>query len=200
VLADVKQSRLTDNPVPRVFTFGPANRFVLRTAGEPEAVAPSIRTALAEIDPKIVVIGTTTMEAALADVMAAERFRAMLSTAFACTALLLAAVGLHSIAARRVADRRREFGIRIALGARPENLRDLVLRDAGVTVVLGLAAGLPAAFAASQATRAFLFGVRPAAPHILLGTATVLAAAAVAATLVPARRASRVDPIGALRE
>lgn len=119
---------------------------------------------------------------------------------FALTALLLSAVGLYGVANRRVADRRREFGIRVALGARPDNLRSLVRGDGIRTVGLGLAVGLPAAFAASQATRAFLFGVSPTSPHVFLGASAVLAAATLAATFLPARHAGRVDPMLALRE
>ncbi len=199
VVADIRHT-YTDDPLPCAYTSGNTSSFLLRTADDPGPVLPAIRGALAEVDPQIVVTGTTPMDAALADVIAAERFRAMLSTAFAGTALLLAVVGLYGVAARRVADRRRELGIRVALGARPSNLRALILRDGIRTVGLGLIVGLPAAFAASQATRAFLFGVSPTAPHVFLAASTVLAAAALVATFLPARRASRVDPMRALRE
>jgi predicted permease len=199
VVADLKHT-YADDPLPRVYAIGATSSFVLRTAGDPEAVLPAIRQALAEVDAHIVVTGTTTMDTALADVIAAERFRATLSTAFAATALVLAVVGLYGVAARHVADRRRELSIRVALGARPANLRALVLRDGIQTVGLGLAGGLPAAFAASQVTRAVLYGVSPTAPHVFLLASLVLAAAAVVATYLPARRASRVDPMLALRE
>jgi ABC-type antimicrobial peptide transport system permease subunit len=124
----------------------------------------------------------------------------LLSTAFAGTALVLAVVGLYGVAARRVVDRRRELAIRVALGARPAALRALVVRDGIQTVGLGLAAGLPAAFAVSQAVRAFLYGVSPMAPHVFLVASLALAAAAAVATYLPARRASGVNPIVALRE
>ena len=186
--------------LPYVYAVGDSNAFVVRTAGEPGSIVPAIRQAFTEVDPKIVVTGTTTMEMALSDLIAAERFRATLSTAFAAAALLLAVAGLYGVVARRVADRRRELGIRIALGARPAALQALVFRDGIKTVGLGLAVGLPAAFAASQATRAFVFGVSPTAPHVFVLASMALAVAAVAATLLPARRASRVDPIVALRE
>ena len=120
--------------------------------------------------------------------------------AFGAPALLLAAVGLYGLAARRVTDRRREFGVRVALGAAPANLRRLVLRDALLIVATGLGVGLPAAVAASSVTRAFLFGVSPTAPHVFAGAAAALAGAAFVATLVPARRAARLDPVAALKE
>jgi len=200
VVGDLKYSTFSDDVQPTVYAFGAASRFVLRTAGSTDAVLPSIRAALAEVNPQIIVTATTTMEDELAAVIAAERFRATLSAAFAATALLLAAVGLYGVAARRVADRRRELGIRVALGARAANLRALVLCDSFFTVGLGLAVGLPASFAASQVTRAFLFGVSPTAPHVFIVASAILAAAALAATVLPARRASRTDPMLALRD
>ncbi len=200
VIEDLKHSTFAEEPLPTFFAIGGTTDYVVQAGIDPLVVLPAIRGALADVDPQIVVTGITTMDQSLAGVIAAERFRATLSTAFALAALLLAAVGLYGVAARRVADRRREFGIRVALGARPDNLRSLVLGDALRTVGIGLAVGLPAAFAASQATRAFLFGVSPTSPHVFLGASAVLAAAALAATLLPARRAGRVHPMLALRE
>ncbi len=200
VVGDLKHSTFADDPLPTFYAIGGADDFVVQTGVDPLVVLPTIRNALADVDRQIVVIGTTTMDESLAGVLAAERFRATLSTAFALTALLLSSVGLYGVAARRVADRRRELCIRVALGARPRNLRSLVLGDGVRTVGLGLAVGLPTAFVASQATRAFLFGVSPTSPHVFLGASVVLAAAALAATFLPARRAGRVDPMLALRE
>ena len=200
VVSDVKHSSLIDDPLATFYALGPTSHYVLRTAGEPSGVLPSIRGALAALDSQIVVTRLSTMQSTVAELIAAERFRAMLSAGFAGTALMLAAVGLYGVAARRVAERRRELGVRVALGARPANLRSLVLRDASLTVGLGLAIGLPAAFAASQVTSAFLFGVSPTAPHVFIVASAVLAAAALAATFLPARRASRTDPMLALRD
>jgi ABC-type antimicrobial peptide transport system permease subunit len=200
VVGDLKQSTFADEPLPTFYAIGPTSDFVVQTGVDPLVVLPTIRSALADVDRQIVVTGTTTMDESLAGVIAAERFRATLSTALALTALLLSAIGLYGVAARRVADRRRELGIRVALGARPGNLRSLVIGDGIRTVALGLAVGLPTAFAASQATRAFLFGVSPTSPHVFLGASVVLAAAVLAATFLPARRAGRVDPMLALRE
>jgi putative ABC transport system permease protein len=200
VVDDVKHRTYAEDPLPAVYVVRATESFVLQTAGDPLAVFPSIRGALAEVDPQIVVTRTTTMESALAAVVAAERFRATLSSAFAGTALVLAVVGLYGVAARRVADRRRELAIRVALGARPENLQQMVFRDGLQTVCLGLAVGLPAAFAVSQVTRAFLFGVSPTAPHVFLLASLVLAAATIVATFLPARHAGRVDPMLALKD
>jgi ABC-type antimicrobial peptide transport system permease subunit len=158
-----------------------------------------MRQVIRDVDPQLVVTGTQTLESLAAEVVAEERFRAMLSMAYGGAALLLAAVGLYGLAARRAAERTREFGVRVALGARPVDVRRLVLGDALVIVGLGLAAGLPAAYGASQVTRSFLFGVSPTAPHIFMLASAVLAGATALATLLPAHRASRVDPMLALR-
>jgi predicted permease len=173
--------------------------FVVRTSDDPSAVLPLMRQVIRDVDPQLVVTGTQTLESLAAEVVAEERFRAMLSMAYGGAALLLAAVGLYGLAARRAAERTREFGVRVALGARPVDVRRLVLGDALVIVGLGLAAGLPAAYGASQVTRSFLFGVSPTAPHIFMLASAVLAGATALATLLPAHRASRVDPMLALR-
>jgi hypothetical protein len=174
-------------------------RFVVRTSGDPSAVLPLMRQVIRDVDPQIVVTATQSLESLAAESVAEERFRAMLSIAYGGAALLLAAVGLYGLASRRAAERTREFGVRVALGARPADVRRLVLRDAWIIVGLGLAAGLPAAYGASQVTRSFLFGVSPTAPHIFVLGSAVLAAATLVATWLPARRASRVDPMLALR-
>jgi putative ABC transport system permease protein len=152
------------------------------------------------VTPQLVVTATTTGETAVARSVAEERFRATLSLCFSVAGLMLAAVGLYGLAARRAAARRREFGVRVALGAEPSNVRALVLRDALAIVAAGLFVGLPAAFGASQVTSALLFGVSASAPRVFASAAAVLALTAMAATILPARRASRQDPILALKE
>ena len=139
------------------------------------------------------------MEERVARSVAEERFRAMLSAAFGLTALTLAAVGLYGVIVRRTADRRREFGVRVALGARPADVGGLVLRDAALLLASGLALGLPAAYATAQVTRTLLFGVSATSPYVFALTAGTLAVVAVAASFLPARRASLADPVAALR-
>lgn len=156
--------------------------------------------ALRQHDPRMVVTSMTTMEQLVAKSVAEQRFRATLASVFGGAALLLAAIGVYGLAARRVTERRHEIGVRVALGAEPRDVRRLVLREAWVMVALGFAAGIPAAYAASQATQSMLFGVSSTAPHVFIIAAVVLAMAALVATLVPARRASRIDPMLALRQ
>ena len=205
VVPDIRQRGLVETAEPVFYYLGALTvvgptQFIARTSTPAEAALPALRQAIADANPQVVVTSTHTMEAVFGRTIAQERFRAMLSAGFAGMALMLAAVGLYGVAARRVAERRRELGVRVALGAQPANLRALVLRDTSLTVGLGLAIGLPAAFAASQVTSAFLFGVSPTAPHVFIVASAVLAAAALAATFLPARRASRTDPMLALRD
>ena len=175
---------------------GTLNTLFVRTAMAPAAVLPSIRATLRAYDPKIVVTATTSMSELADQSIAEERLRAALSAIFGGAALLLAAVGLYSLAARRVADRRREIGVRVALGARPRDVRRLVLRDALLTAAAGLAIGVPLAYMASQVTQSMLFGVTATAPRVFLAAATTLAAASIVAALLPGapRRRDRSDP------
>jgi putative ABC transport system permease protein len=131
--------------------------------------------------------------------VAVERFRAALSAVFGGAALVLAVVGLYGLAARRVADRRHELGVRVAMGARPSDLRALVIRDGLKTLVAGLIAGVPAAVVGAQLLRTFLFGVSATAPHVVVIACTALALAAVVAWVIPARRAGRIDVMETLR-
>jgi putative ABC transport system permease protein len=176
------------------------NTFFVRTSAGAEAPLPAIRQALQDYNPNIVVTATASMETLVARSMAEERFRALLATIFGAAALVLAAVGLYGLAARRVADRRREIAVRVALGARPVDVRRLIVSDALRTIALGLLVGLPAAFAASQVTQTLLFGVTPTAPRVFATAAAVLALAAVLATILPARRAAAIDPMVVLKE
>jgi ABC-type antimicrobial peptide transport system permease subunit len=158
-----------------------------------------LRQAFRDYDPRYIVTATTTMEERLARSIAVERFRAALSTVFGGTALVLAAIGLYGLAARRVADRRHELGVRVAMGARPRDLGALVLRDGVRTLAAGLAVGLPAALGASLVLRSFLFGVSATEPRVFLIAFLIIAVAALAAMLIPARRAGRVDVMESLR-
>jgi hypothetical protein len=178
---------------------GPVQEFVVRTSGDPATLLPQIRRAIAEVDPQIVVTSATTMKSLLGRLRAHEQFRATLSACFSGAALFVAAVGLYGLAARRTADRAREFGIRVVLGARPASLRALALQDCAVIVGAGLIVGLPAAAAVAQALQSWLFGVSPTAPHVFLLASTMLAAAAFVATFAPAQRAGRLDPVRALK-
>jgi predicted permease len=205
VVEDAKRQEFSDDDRPSFYSFDrqmsgtTATYFVVRAAVDAGALLPAVRNAIRDVTPQLVVTSTTLLEDRVARSVAEERFRAMLSAAFGLTALLLAAVGLYGVISRRTADRRREFGVRVALGARPTDVGGLVLRDAALLIASGLALGLPAAYAAAQVTRSLLYGVSASSPVVFGVTAATLALVAVAASFLPARQASRADPVAALR-
>ena len=206
VVDDVKRQEFSDDERPTFYSFdrqadGGAwqMHYLIRGSTDVSSLLPAVSHAMKQVAPQLVVTSTALMEERVARSVSEERFRASLSAAFGLTALTLAAVGLYGVIVRRTADRRREFGVRVALGARPADVSGLVLRDAALLVVSGLALGLPAAYATAQVTRSLLFGVSASSPYVFALTAAVLACVAVAASFLPARRASLADPVAALR-
>jgi hypothetical protein len=203
VVPSVKRQDPTDDDRPIYYFYdrqaGTPDHFLIRSSGDPAFLLPAVRQALASVSTQIAVTSMTTMDSRVGLSIAEERFRATLSGIFGAAALVLAAVGLYGLAARRVADRRREFGVRVALGARPGDVRRLVLRDALLIVAAGLAVGLPCSFAIAQITRGLLFGVSSTTPHVFVLAVLLLAVVVMLATILPARKAGRVDPVGALR-
>jgi ABC-type antimicrobial peptide transport system permease subunit len=178
--------------------------FLVRTAGNPMSVAPRLRSEVAAAGRGLLVRSVGTLEEQVDAALVEERMLAMLSGFFAAVAAVLAAIGLYGTVAYSVARRTREIGIRMALGAPAGRVAHMVLRDSFVTIGLGLAAGVPAAWAAAHAARRLigplLFGLAPTDPlTIALAAALILAVSAAAAAL-PAWRAARVDPMIALRQ
>lgn len=173
---------------------------VLRTNGAPSAVAPGVRGTLREVDAGLGITAMRTMNELLADSLARSRFTAFLVALFACTALVLTVVGLHGVLAYGVAARAREFGIRLAVGACRSDVLRMVLREASLVIAAGLAAGLLTAAVATRATQALLYGVSASDPATLAGVAVLLAAVALAVSLVAARRAASMEPARTLHE
>jgi putative ABC transport system permease protein len=174
--------------------------FVARTAIDPALIAPTIlRRAVADVERNQAIASLTTMQDLLSQSVAEPLFQTRVLAAFAVMALLLAAVGIYGVVAYSVSERTREIGIRIALGAgRRDVLREVLtsaLRIAAAGVVLGSAG----AFAATRTLSRLLFEVKPGDPAVFAAVATLLVAVAVAAGLIPARRATQVDPVVALR-
>jgi putative ABC transport system permease protein len=172
---------------------------VARSAGDPEAVLGALRETVAEVDPEQAVGNLSTLEDLVRRSLAPARFTGSLLSAFAAVGLALAAVGIYGVVAYAVARRTREIGIRMALGAEARSVLSLVLSWGGSLVGLGVALGLPAALGAGKAVSGLLFGVEPADPAILAGVTLLLTAVALAACLVPAVRACRIDPMRTLR-
>ncbi len=171
---------------------------LLRGGAAPSALAPALEREIQSIDPEIPVYGVRPMAEAMASTLTARRAVMVLLLLFAGLALTLAAVGVSGVMAYRVSQRTREIGIRVALGARPADVEWLLLRHGLRLTAVGLALGLAGAAAATRGLAALLFHVSPRDPATLGSIAVLLAAVALAACYVPARRASRLDPVRAL--
>jgi putative ABC transport system permease protein len=176
---------------------------VLRTTGDPAELIPLIHRVVAELDPELPLFDVRTMDDVLWEAVARPRFLMFLLTSFAGIALVLAAVGIYGVMAHTVAQRTHEIGLRVALGARPAQVRAMVLRQAAALVAAGVGLGLAAAVALSELLGASLsdmfYGGQLAQPVLLAGVAIAVTATALLATWIPARRATLVQPTVALR-
>jgi predicted permease len=171
----------------------------VRTSGNPASVAARVRQELGDIDPGLPVLNITTVDEQLNGILIQERLTAALAGFFGVLATLLACLGLYGVISYTTARRTNEIGIRLALGATSVHVLRMVLKESLVLVLVGIAIGVPVAFAATRLIATMLFGVGAADP-LTIGIAIVLMiAVATLAALVPARRASRVDPLVALR-
>ena len=205
VVGDTRTRGLAAAPVAECY-FPHAQRrraaaltMVLRTDGNPTALAGAARAAIAELDPSQPVFDVRPMDDVVAATMAQRRFTLTLMLLFGVVALVLAAVGIYGVMAYTVAQRTREVGIRMALGARPAAVLAMVLGDGMRLVALGLALGAAAALALGRVVSSLLYGVGAADPLTYALIAAGLAAVALLAIVLPARRAMRVDPMVALR-
>jgi ABC-type antimicrobial peptide transport system permease subunit len=171
---------------------------VARTPLEPGRLEEALRLTLRDISPQVP-SRFSTMQAALSESVAAPRFRALLIGAFALLALALAMAGIYGVMAYSVAERTREIGIRMALGAQPGGALCLVLGQGMRLVAAGLVLGLGAAFVATRLLTSLLFEVKPFDPATFVAASGALFAVALVANYVPARRATHVDPMVALR-
>jgi predicted permease len=185
------------------YTYNPRTigslTFELRTAGDPLALANAARQVVRQADSRIPVTDIRTQDAVIDQTIGQERTFATLCTAFALLAVAIACVGLYGTMAYSVARRTNEIGLRMALGAERRRLIWMVLREVCLMAAIGLAIGLPVAFATTRFVKSFLFEMRPNDPWAIAGAAVVLVAAAIAAGYGPAWRASRIDPWNALR-
>ena len=177
----------------------PIMTVVVKTAAEPAGFTTAVRSALQGIDPDLPVARVSTMETIARNSTGSRRFPMMLLAAFGTVALALAVIGVYGVVSYVVTQRTREIGIRVALGARRGQVLRLVLRGAMVPVLAGVAAGAVGAVFAARLLGTLLYEVKPADPVVLGAIAMLLAGAAVAASLVPGARATRVDPITVLK-
>jgi predicted permease len=204
VIHDVKTNGL-NSPAPDEIYFPvrqlprPGMAIVARTDGDPAALQAVLRSTVAAVDNDQPISFFATLESNVAQSLGAQRIVASLTTVFAALALVLSAIGLYSVLAYAVSQRTSEIGIRMALGAQPGQVVGLVMRDGLRLVTVGLVAGLAAAAGAARLIETLLFGVRPLDPIVYGGVAGVFTLVAGLACLVPALRASRIDPLLALR-
>jgi len=205
VAKDVKYNTLGEDPQPYIYfplpqRWGGTLALLARTAGDPGAVLPTVERAVRGMDKDLPVTNVATVSQALANGLWAPRAVASLLAVFGLLALALAAVGIYGVTSFAVARRAREIGIRMALGARRGTVLGMVLGQGMAVVAAGLAAGILAAAAVTRLAAGLLFGISPTDPLAFGATSILLAAVALAANLLPARRATAVDPVTALRQ
>ena len=204
MVKDTRYLRLGETPRPhfyRPLAQSPETDMTLlvETAGDAPAMIPLVRRKIQELDAKLPVLGARTLAEQVRLSLRDSRVGATLASAFGIVALILAAIGLYGVVSYTVNRRTREIGIRMALGAARSDVLNMVLGEGLRRVAIGLALGAAGSAAAGQLLRKFLYGVSPADPIAWIAVAILLSAVALAASWLPARRASRVDPMVALR-
>ena len=205
VVGGVRNTSLNEAPVsafyrPAMAGTWPTMDVVLHTQGQPEAVIDDVRRVLRGLDPEMPMSNIKTMEEWLSTGAAQPRVNATLVGVFAGVALLIAVIGIYGVLSYSVSQRTREIGVRMAVGAREENVLSLILRQGMMVAMAGIAAGVVCALLFSRVVESIVFGIQVRDPLTFLGAAAVLSVAAAIACYIPARRASRLDPIVALRE
>lgn len=173
--------------------------FYVRTALDPDTMLEDVTKVVTRLDPNLPVEGLKTMPQQVLDNVFLDRFLSVLSAAFACLATLLAAIGLYGVLAYSVAQRTREIGLRMALGADASRVRAMILKQVGLMTVVGSGLGLAGAIGLGRLAESLLFELKGSDPIVFAGSAILLSLIALAAGFIPAHRASRVDPMQALR-
>jgi putative ABC transport system permease protein len=204
VVRETKRS-LDDEPVPQMYVpyaqdaTWPSMSFAIRTNGDPASAFPAIRNQIRSFEKGAAIFNVSTMNNVLATSVAPRRAPMLLMSAFSAAAFLLAMIGIYGVTAYYVTQRTQEIGIRIALGAQVKDVITLVLRSGLVLTVIGVVIGLAAAFALTRWMKTLLFAVNPTDAVTLIAVCAGVLITALVACLIPARRATRVDPMVALR-
>jgi putative ABC transport system permease protein len=204
VVGSVKQAGLDDKETYQIYeAYAQLPRsgttFIVQTASEPMAMLPAVRHAIQQVDPQEPVAKPRTLEQVASEAVALPRFRTLLLGLFGALAVVLALVGLYGVMSYTVTQQTQEIGIRMALGAQQRNIYGLIVLRGMALVGIGVATGLVASLAMTRLLAVFLFGVTPRDPATLASVILLFAAVAAIACWIPARRASQVDPLVALR-
>jgi putative ABC transport system permease protein len=202
----VARNTLDNGPYPRPMTFLSAFQdprwnmaLVVRTRGEPSALADRVRAAVLGLDPNLPIYGVTTMKDFMKEQRGGDTIMAKIMAVLAAVALVLAVVGVYGVMAYSISQRTREMGIRMALGAQQGTVRTLVIKQGAALAAIGIGVGIGAALLVTRSLATFLFGVSPFDPLVFGAVALVLLVSSLGATYLPARRATQVNPIEALR-
>jgi predicted permease len=205
ICADTRYQNLREDNPPQFFlpyvqqTEVGGMSYVIRTNIAPQAVVPALRRAVAQIDSELPLEDVRTQQEQIGESMRVERALAALLTGFGLLALALAAVGVYGIMAYSVANRRSEIGIRLALGARPDQVRGMILRESTLLAAVGTVAGVGAALLLTRLVKSMLYGIQPHDPTSITAGILVLLAVALAASWIPAQRAAGIQPMESLR-
>jgi len=206
VVHNMRRAGLEKNPVPHIYEWyaqsgegGRTSDIVVRTTGDKRATEAALRTEVRALSQTAILSPVTTMEQQLSEQLAPRRFETGLLGLFSCIAVLLASVGIYGVLHYSVARRTHEIGVRMALGARPHDVLKLVVGEGAKMALTGIALGTAAALALTKLMASLLFGVTPTDPLTFVAVSALLAAVALLASYVPARRATKVDPMVALR-
>lgn len=204
VVADIRQGALDAAPEPTVYlphAQSPSGSItlLLRTIAAPRLLARELKRAVTELNPQMPVSSMTTLDEVVADSLKARRFTLMLFACFAGSALLLAVIGVYGVISNMTTERSREFGVRLALGAQPSDIVRMVVLQGLMSAAIGLAIGLGGASVLTTLIRGMLFGVTPFDATTFVAVGAIMLLTAIAASYIPARRATAVSPVTALR-
>jgi ABC-type antimicrobial peptide transport system permease subunit len=212
IVGDVRHTSLDVEPEPEAFIPMPQGfralgdglvrslTLVVRTAGDPVKIAPALRTIVTAIDPQQPLGTVRSMDELIAESVGGQRLNFVLVSAFAVVALLLTAAGLYGVMAYLVAERTREIGVRMALGATPRQVVSMVLGQAGAMMAIGIGIGVAGALLMSRAIGSLLFGVSTLDPRIYVVVTMLLGFVALCAAAVPSLRATRIDALIVIRD
>ena len=206
IVRDVRQYGLDQDPDPQVFVDArqlppgnPTPYFAVRVDGDPAGYVSSVREAVRQIDSSAAIDNVATMQQIVSNALSRPRLFAVLAAAFAIVGALLAAIGVYGVTAYAVTQRTRELAVRLALGARPAELLLMVIRQGVAWTIVGLFLGVAGSIALSRYLQGVLFGITPVDPTTFAVVSAMFLVVAILATLIPARRIARVDPLVALR-